>query len=205
MVFVNYKSVNHKSVTSAPDLEELLEDLYVNTTICFPGEETEDEFVARIVGYLHADVEASSRSLGNSSRSPQAKRTKRGLVVRGVKFRNRSSPWLHLETLKKRWELFVILAEKHGSVAASCLVHFNDIYKTCEIHEVCVADQGRGLCKRLLTNVRDFILRGHSGDVKEIRIFCEKSNPAAYKCYSSVFPSAQVIASHMTTAFVTRI
>lgn len=200
-MLVNYKGLHHKSVATAPDLVEVLEELYVNTMSCFPSEssndaETEDEFVARIIGYLHTDAEprSSSRSSSRSS-GPAVKRVRNGnFQVKGVRFRAKTVDLI--DTLKNRWELFVLLGRSSRSnVEASCLVHFNDVYGICEVHEVCVASPGKGLCKTLLTKVRDFIHDGHSGHVHQIMIYCQKTNPAACKCYSSIFANARVVTS----------
>lgn len=202
MFVVNYKGLHQKSVSTAPELSDLLGDLYVNSTICFPGHdeddmESEEEFVARIVGYLHSDAEPRSSRSSASSRSsgtPSFKRTKRGFHVRGVEFRTTKRD--HLHVLKNRWELFVLLDKK--GVEASCLVQFDDIYQTCEIHEVCVATPGKGLCKKLLSHVRDSV----RGSVREIRIFCERGNPGACRCYDHVFKGGQIIHTPATTGFV---
>jgi hypothetical protein len=207
-MFVNYKGFQNKSRADAPPLDDLLEELYVNASMCFPAKGSDDaeeelpEYVERIVGYLHREMEVSSRSSSSStSASPKLKRTKRGLVIHGVRFRSRSMS--HLDTLKSRWELFVLLNGKH--VDASCLVNFNDIYQTCEIHEVCVATSGKGLCKKLMTFVVDHIKSGASGHVREINIYCETNNPAACKCYGTVFQGAFVTRTSQTTAYSLRI
>jgi hypothetical protein len=121
--------------------------------------------------------------------------------VRGVSFQTDSQG--HVEKLQNRWELFVILDAKKKDVVASCLVQFNDIYATCEIHEVCVATQGKGYCKQLIGQVRRFIERGGSGTVREMRIFCERGNVAACKCYAGLFADAHVITTQHTLGYVT--
>jgi hypothetical protein len=209
MIFVNYKSRNIQSVSTAPPLEDILEDLYVNSTMCFPTEdESQDEFTTRIVTYLHADAEPHSASRSSraslSSRSPRQKRAKRGsnrFEVSGIKFREAEVK--QVTAMQNRWELFVLLGTgSRIQVHASCLVQFNDVYQTCEIHEVCVATTGQGLCKRLLTQVREYIRAGRSGTVKEVRIFCEKTNLAACKCYAAVFAGAKITSTVPTTGYV---
>lgn len=206
-MLVNYKSLHHKSRASAPDLAAIIEELYVNISSCYPSEdsddaETEDEFVKRIIGYLHRNAEATSRSSGPTpKRARKSSRSSRSFEIRGVKFRDVKNAD-SIEAMKNRWELFVLFGGgSRNRVEASCLVHFNDIYGTCEIHEVCVATPGKGLCKTLITQVRNFIRDGHSGAVREILIYCEKSNPAACRCYASVFAGADIVITSQTTAF----
>ena len=196
--FVNYKSIQ-------PDLKDILEDLHVNSTMCFPkdGDDAEDidDYIKRIVEYLHPDLEPKSSASRGSSRSSgeRMKKQKRSITVNGVRFR-----------LKKdsgdvpshsRWELFALISGTK-TVEASCLVEFNDVYQTCEIHEVCVATSGKGYCSELITKVRDHIRRGESGKMREIRVYCAKNNPAACACYSKVFRGSLRIQSAAANAFV---
>lgn len=203
-MFVNYKSIYTKSRPDAPDLRELLEDLHVNSTMCFPsaredGENDIDDYIERIIGYLHHDLEArgSSSSSSYSSLRTTAKRPKRSISINGVRFRLKPE----FTQTSTRWELFVIVNDKK-KVDASCLVEFNDIYQTCEIHEVCVATPRKGYCKELITRVRDHIAAGSSGPMREIRIYCEKSNPAACACYSRIFENGIKIITPASNAFV---
>lgn len=158
-------------------------------------------YVRRLIGYLHGDSEPMSRS--SASGTPEPKRTKRGFSVRGVRFRMRVQD--PLEKLQNRWELFVIVDPKKKNVAASCLVQFNDIYGSCEIHEVCVAVPGKGYCKQLMGAVRKFIASGSSGIVQEIRIFCEQGNVAACKCYGSVFSDAYKVMTDRTCGYILKL
>lgn len=202
-MFVNYKNFFHKSRDDAPSLDDIMEELHVNSTMCFPvGEDNEDiaDYVERLIGYLHADMEVSSRS-SSSSGSPKLKRTKRGLTIQGVRFKTKTVD--HLEKLQNRWELFVLLTGKR--VDASCLVKFNDIYQTCEIHEVCVATPGQGYCKILLSSVLQHIQSGASGKLREVSIFCDSANTPACKCYANVFDNAVVVRTPHTVAYTYRL
>jgi predicted GNAT superfamily acetyltransferase len=75
-------------------------------------------------------------------------------------------------------------------VLASCVIVFDKLYRTVEVHSVCVASasRGQGACGRLMQEVIAHIeLRRHDR-VREIRVFCESGNPAACKCYAKHFP-----------------
>lgn len=207
-MFVNYKSFFHKSRGDAPPLHDIIEELHVNSTMCFPsGEDSEEDitdYVERLISYLHADMEVSSRSRSTSSSSsgsPKLKRTKRGIAIQGVRFKTKTVD--RIEKLQNRWELFVLLTGKR--VDASCLVKFNDIYQTCEIHEVSVATPGKGYCKTLLSSVLQHIQTGASGVVREVSIFCDSSNTPACKCYANVFANATVIRTPPTVAYIHRL
>lgn len=206
-MFVNYKNLHHKSKKDAPDLAHILEDVYINSTMCFPSQhedmESLDDFIVRIMAYLHPDMDHvdSVSPSPKSSTSPPMKRTKRTIIVHGVKFRSSNGTTLEVDHIPKRWELFVLF-DTHRRVDASCLVEFNDIYQTCEIHEVCVATTGKGLCKELITFVRDHIQSGGSGTINRIHIFCKKSNMAACKCYTYVLRNCKQVKTPFTTAFM---
>lgn len=168
--------------------------------MCFPDDamNSSEEYVSWLIGLLHDDLEERSSS-STSSSQPSAKRMKRSVVVNGVKFKFKRRN--EGESSHTRWELFVILNAKK-QVDASCLVLFNDLYQTCEIHEVCVATTGQGYCKQLIGQVRDHIIRGDSGKMREIRVYCNRSNIAACKCYASVFSKSLRIDRPQTSAFV---
>ncbi len=199
LVFVNYKNIHDRPSLHVPQLEDLMEELYINTMACF-GDEAMDEtdYTVRIVDYLHNDLEHVS--------SPPRKKS---CKVHHVTFRNEHFKVKRcgsLHAMQNRWELFTLLThDKNNSkfgIGASCLVHFNDIYASCEIHEVCVGTAGKGYCKELLKRVRDHISNGHSGNVAEIRIFCENGNIAACKCYTSVFVKARMVSSVGVTGYI---
>lgn len=209
MIFVNYKDTDRKSVHSAPNLVDILPDLYVNSQMCFghEDEETDDEFVSRIITYLHSDLKerssssSSSKSSKSSMTSPAPKRMRNQVVVRDVVFTQHQSD--DISTLRNRWELFALLGGKNNrNVHASCLVQFNDIYGTCEIHEVCVATTGKGLCKNLLEEVKKHLAAGMSGRVHHVLVYCKKPNVPACRCYASVFQGATVVQTPHTTGYI---
>lgn len=201
-MFVNYKSIHTKSRPDAPDLIDLLEDLHVNSTMCFTSDDDEndiDDYIKRIVSYLHSDLEPKSSASGTSSGRQRTKKQKRSIDINGVRFRLKRDT--NPTSSATRWELFAITSGTR-SVQASCLVEFNDIYQTCEIHEVCVATSGQGYCTKLITAVRDHISRGDSGAMREIRVYCAKNNPAACACYTKIFKGCLRIPSAFANAFV---
>lgn len=206
-MFVNYKDFHTKSVQNAPDLEHIINDIYVNTQTCFgsidddsSNAEMSDSYKRRIIRYLHRNIEPVS---SRSSRQG-AKRQKRRNEICGIKCRSRTSDTT--ANRRDRWELFTILthdaSRKKWDVHASCLVEFDDIFQSCEIHEVCVATTGRKLCQQLIQKVCDHIKTGASGPIREIRIFCDNTNAAACACYTKSMLGATIIRTHSTTAFV---
>lgn len=200
-MLLNYKRVD---IPSQVPLEDIVEELFINTTTCFGGDDDEHDYAERLVEYLHNDLKVSSSpssstsiSPASSSRtpksaSPTSPAAKRARRPKSVVFYDQEYVYKKpnpIEALQNRWELFVLFANKR--VAASCLVHFNDMYRSCEIHEVCVGQAKKGYCKELISQVRDHIAGGLSGKVDEIRIFCHKKNTGAYKCYQNVFVKAK--------------
>lgn len=193
-VLWNYKSILNPPI-HAPNLEDLIDELYINTVTCFGDEEMdESDYVVRLVDYLHNDLEHMSSPVRKKSCKVQ------NVTFRGLQFKVKKCGMLH--ALQNRWELFVLMTKDTHKIAASCLVHFNDIYGSCEIHEVCAGIPGKGYCKELLKEVRNHISHGQSGPMSEIRIFCEGANVGACKCYSSVFPKARLFERNMVTGFV---
>lgn len=193
-VLWNYKNILHTPL-HAPKLEDLIDELFINTVACFGGEDMdEDDYVTRLVDYLHNDLEHVS--------SPVRKKTCKvqNVTFRGLHFKVKKCGEVH--AMQNRWELFVLMTKDTHKIAASCLVHFNDIYQSCEIHEVCAGIPGKGYCKELLKKVRSYISNGLSGPMSEIRIFCEGANAAACKCYSNVFPNARLFENSSVTGFV---
>lgn len=177
--------------------------------MCFGDElETETEYISRIVGYLHRDLEEASSRSSRSSRSsgPKTKLQKKAhkVTVRDVTFQKKEVDDI-IHAMQNRWEMFALLNGPSNEVHASCLVHFNDIYQVCEIHEVCVATPGKGYCKQLIQNVKDHIAAGKSGIVHTINIFCENGNAPACRCYSSIFQGAHKTRTGNTTGFIYRL
>lgn len=190
-MLVNYKRIDDPSQIP---LDSILDDLFVNTTACFGAEKDEDvqDYAERLVNYLHNDLVPVDEDSASSMRSTSSRK-------KSIFFYNQE--YTYRKPVKSdRYELFVLFDEKQ--VVASCIVQFDDIYKSCEIHEVCVGKSGKGYCKALMTAVRNHLAAGYSEYIREIRIFCEKNNPAACKCYATVFPTAIRVEGHHTTAFI---
>ena len=91
-----------------------------------------------------------------------------------------------------------------GRVAASCTLVHREEFGTCEMQDVCVRPElrGQGLCGRLARASLAHLRR--AGGVRELHVFCHRSNAAACRCYAGVF-GAPVHTTPDTTAFVKRL
>lgn len=87
-------------------------------------------------------------------------------------------------------ELVVLRDQGSKDVVACCMLnhqeHFS-IWGDVEITTVCVRKQhrGKGFCKLMLQELLKH-LEGCEG-IRSVRIYCEKHNEVACKCYESVF------------------
>lgn len=173
-----------------------IHELTGNTSNCF-GEESADDYVRRLVDFLHNDYEEVVPQTPRRRKRPLA--TPAGAVtinLVGVSpLTYTVCPVNAMAALKNRWKLCILykqsLQEKH--IAGSCLLHFNDIYKVCEVHEVCVSPrfQGKGICKLLMQEVKQhLLLNERQKGLRELRIYCESDNGAACRCYHAIFGEA---------------
>ena len=95
-----------------------------------------------------------------------------------------------MNALRSLWETFVLTDAAGRVVRASCIVLFDKVYRTAEVHSVCVdaSMRGRGLCGRLMAEVIAYVERHRRDDVRELRVLCEQENVRACACYSRMFP-----------------
>lgn len=185
-----YKLVNYKAVLgntyehTIPLTEDIISQLNNNLNECFHEDECDKGYFINLVNQLHNDFSPT-----------KCKRRKRGVDANtnavcslfGTTFE--PSRCESLYNLKNRWEMFIYYATRDTAntnkmtVVASCLVHFNDIYRSCEIHEVCISSsfRGKGICSLFLKDV--MMNLSTRNETAEVRIFCEKQNFAACKCY----------------------
>lgn len=91
-------------------------------------------------------------------------------------------------TSDNRRELFVLHVGNVNSrsIAASCIVLFNDKRGLARIKEVCVGVAGKKYCKKMILAVLAELERTEPG-IKQSLIYCETPNEAACKCYHSIF------------------
>lgn len=209
LLFVNYKDFHTKSAADAPDLEHIIEDLHINTHMCFGSiedsdsskNESLDEYKRRIIRYLHTNLEPLSSSPSAPRNVATNKRQRRGHHVCGIRCKSRTPSSSH-KIERTRWEIFAFVTfnteRKKWNVDASCLVEFDEIFGSCEIHEVCVATPGFKLCQRLIENIRTNLVERQ---VRELRIYCENSNLAACACYARCMKGATVINTPSITAY----
>lgn len=177
----------------------LIEQLYANTTNCFPSEKekTVKHYYLRLVKYLHNDIKRSSVGYNSVSRSKSSSSmSEADEVFEGPEygfFFKFDADLPEEYALKNRWELFVLF-EGHPNnerIAASCFVHFDDLRKHAEIEEVCVAIAGKKYCKEMIVKVVKHIQK-HDANTNQVYIYCENNNIPACKCYQSVFASDEL-------------
>lgn len=81
-------------------------------------------------------------------------------------------------------------------VVASCLVQLDHVFGSFEIFTVCVSHEqrGKGVCKAFIPQVVHHYLdrRDLYPSSREVRIYCERHNPAACACYGGLFPADRV-------------
>ncbi len=95
----------------------------------------------------------------------------------------------------------MVMHTAKGEYIASCLMAYNKLYDTCEIHEVCVnADwRGKGVCGELIKHVFGVL---QARKVRQVQIFCHGDNPAACKCYSKLFTDSRKKLVHGKLTFM---
>lgn len=200
-MFINYKGFDKKSHSSAPELEDIIDNLYSNTSACFAEDnESDEDYVIRLVTFLHKNLKHCPRTRLTVSSSPKAKRARNIVFIKDIPFCDKKVEPIY--QMQNRWELFILYDNVKHTVCASCLVHFNDVYHTCEIHEVCVATSGKGYCQQILKDVKHHICKGLSGPMADIRIYCERQNIAACKCYARTFATSTVITTDATIGYI---
>ena len=194
-VLKNYKIIIDVDTFDSVLTDDIVNQLYLMNNACFPDlpEKSKEHYYLRLIKFIHNDIKhyrsasSSPKSTGMSSSSSSdnvilqdnlyGKLFRRATVSEDYNKRN-------------RWELFVLFEnESLHKVVASSLVHYNDITGLARTKEICVGVPGKKYCKEMLLKVIEEIKKEDT--IKEITIFCEKNNPAACKCYDSVFKSKE--------------
>jgi hypothetical protein len=199
----NYKSIVSNGGTllntGIPITEQIVSQLNQNKKDCFGDRDCDRDYFTYLVSQLHNDYEY----VGATSKRRKRLDLPNSKVCSMFGTLYEPAKCDALYGLKNRWEMYVFYTHEAFPIA-SCFVHFNDIYKTCEFHEVCVglSHRGKGLCKKFLRMVVQHIKE--TTDTVEVRIFCEKANVGACSCYQKLdeYITPVRIQTAQTTGFI---
>jgi hypothetical protein len=190
-VLKNYKYIIDLNTFNSILSDDIVNQLYVMNNACFPHlpEKSKEHYYVRLIKFIHNDIKRY-RSASVSSKSSSSNSSGEKVIVQenlyGKLFTNTNATEEYIK--KNRWELYILYEDSTLSkVVASCLVHYNEISGLARTKEICVGVSGRKYCKEMLLKVLEEIKE--EANIKQVTIYCDKTNPAACKCYNSVFNS----------------
>jgi hypothetical protein len=172
--------------------DDIIEQLYVMNNKCFPKlpEKSKEHYYLRLINFIHHDIKyyrSSSRSPKSSSSSSSSDSK---VIIQENLYGKLFTTFNACDEYckKNRYELYVMYADSTlSTVVSSCLVHYNDISGLARTKEICVGVPNKKYCKEMLLQVIEEIKKEQT--IIQISIYCDKNNPAACKCYNSVFNS----------------
>lgn len=175
----------------------VIEQLYTNTSQCFPQEleKSVKHYYLRLVNLLHNDLKRYTKASPNSvSHSTSRSSSTMAAVFKGPEYGFYFSMVTpeYTYAMANRWELFVMYegSPTRGTIAASCLVHYDETTGIAELEEICVNIPGKKYCKKLITKVIEYIKKEQN--ISVITIYCENHNVPACKCYMSIFDASDM-------------
>lgn len=192
-ILKNYKYIIDINTFDSVLTDDIVNQLYIMNNNCFPHlpEKSKEHYYLRLIKFIHNDIKyyrSASASPKTTSSSSSSDKTIVQENLYGKLFTNTNITDDYSK--RNRWELYVMYEDiTLIKVVASCLVHYNDITGLVKTKEICVGTPGRKYCKEMLLKVLEEIKKEEH--IKHVTIYCEKNNPAACKCYNSVFNSKE--------------
>ena len=183
--------------------DDIIEQLYVMNNKCFPKlpEKSKEHYYLRLINFIHNDIKYYRSSSRSPKSSPSASSSSDSKVIIQENLYGKLFTTFNVcdEYCKThRYELYVMYADSSlTTVVSSCLVHYNDITGLARTKEICVGVPNKKYCKEMLLQVIEEIKK--TQHIIKISIYCDKNNPAACKCYNSVFNSKETASNTKIT------